>query len=53
MATFIWVNIEPGNGLFPDVIKPLTEPMLTQHQLGFCGILLGANITESAEDVSS
>ena len=25
------VNIDSGNGLFPDGIKPLPEPMLTSH----------------------
>ena len=27
----IWVNIGSGNGLLPDVTKPLPEPMLTYH----------------------
>ena len=26
---YIWANIGLGNVLFPDVTKPLTEPMLT------------------------
>ena len=32
MATEIWVNIGSGNGLLPDGIKPLPEPMLTDYQ---------------------
>ena len=28
----IWVTIGSGNGLLPDGIKPLPEPMLTYHQ---------------------
>ena len=32
MATEIWVNIYSGNGLLPDGIKPLPEPMLTDHE---------------------
>ena len=32
MATWIWVNIGPGNGLLPDGTEPLPEPMLTYHQ---------------------
>ena len=34
MATEIWVNIGPGNGLLPDGTKPLPEPMLTCHKYG-------------------
>ena len=30
--TYIWVNIDSGNGLLPDGTKPLPEPMLTIHQ---------------------
>ena len=29
---YVWVNIGSGNGLLPDGIKPLPEPMLTYHQ---------------------
>ena len=32
MATAIWVNTGPGNGLLPDGTKPLPESMLTYHQ---------------------
>ena len=32
MATEIWVNIGSGNGLLPEGIKPLPDPMLTYHQ---------------------
>ena len=32
MATEIWVNIGSGNGLLPDGTKPLSAPMLTDHQ---------------------
>ena len=32
MATWIWVKIGSGNGLLPDGIKSLPEPMLTNHQ---------------------
>ena len=28
MVTYIWVNIGSGNGLLPDGIKPLPEPIL-------------------------
>ena len=34
MATHIWVNIDSGNGLFPDSTKPLPVPMLIYHQFG-------------------
>ena len=34
MATGIWVNIGPDNGLLPDGIKPLPEPKLTIYQQG-------------------
>ena len=34
MATYIWVNIDSGNGLLPDGTKPLPEPMLTYHKYG-------------------
>ena len=30
----ILINIDPGNGLVPDVTKPLPEPMLTYYQCG-------------------
>ena len=33
MATDIVVSIISGNGLLPDVSKPLPEPVLTYHQL--------------------
>ena len=32
MATYIWVNIDSGNGLLPDSTKPLPEPMLIHYQ---------------------
>ena len=32
MVSEIWVNIGSGNGLLPDGTKPLSEPMLTDHQ---------------------
>ena len=31
IATEIWFNIGPGNGLLPDSTRPLSEPMLTDH----------------------
>ena len=31
MATYIWVNIDTGNGLLPDDAKPLHKQMLTSH----------------------
>ena len=31
-ATEIWLNTGLGNGLLPDSIKPLPEPMLSDHQ---------------------
>ena len=34
MATKIFVNTGPGNGLLPDGTKPLAEPMSTDNQLG-------------------
>ena len=37
MLTQIWVNIGSGNGLLPDGIKPLPEPMLTNHQYSAMG----------------
>ena len=33
MATLIWYNFGPANGLLPDGTKPLREPSLTLHQL--------------------
>ena len=30
--TQIWVNFGSGNGLLPDVTKPLPEPKFTHHQ---------------------
>ena len=41
MATEIWVNIGPGNGLLPDGTKPLPEPVLTDHQWGFMTFIWG------------
>ena len=32
LATWIWVNIDSGNGLLSDGTKLLPEPMLTYHQ---------------------
>ena len=32
MATEIWLNIGPSNGLLLNGTKPLPEPMLTDHQ---------------------
>ena len=34
MVTYTWINIDSGNGLSTDGTKPLTEPMLTEYQLG-------------------
>ena len=34
MASEIMVNTGSGNGLSPDVTKPLPEPMLTYHKQG-------------------
>ena len=34
MTTQIWVNTGSGNGVLPYGTKPLSEPMLTNHQLG-------------------
>ena len=34
MATEIWIHIGSDNGLLPDGIKPLPEPMLTYHHKG-------------------
>ena len=34
MVTGIYVNIGSGNGLLPDGIKPLPEPLLTNDQRG-------------------
>ena len=34
MATWIEVNTGSGNGLLPDGIKPLHEPMLTNDEWG-------------------
>ena len=34
MMTGIWLNIGTGNGLLPDNTKPLTNPMLINHQWG-------------------
>ena len=34
MATVFLDNIGSGKGLLPDGTKPLTEPMLTYHQMG-------------------
>ena len=31
MATEIYVNIGPGNGLLPEGTKPLPEPMLNSY----------------------
>ena len=32
MVTYILVNINSNNGVFPDGTKPLPEPMLTNHR---------------------
>ena len=40
------VNIDSGNGLLPDGTKPLPEPMLTNHKLGYCGIHLRVVLRE-------
>ena len=34
MGTYLWINIDSGNGLLPDGTKPLPEPMSTYHQWG-------------------
>ena len=41
MVTEIWVNIGSGNGLLPDGTKPLSEPMLTDHQQSPVTFILG------------
>ena len=41
MVRKIWCNNVSGNGLLPDVTKPLTEPMLTYHQGCFILFTLG------------
>ena len=41
MATVIWVNIGSGNGLLPDGMEQLPEPMLTDHQLSPVTFILG------------
>ena len=41
MATEMWVNIGSSNGLLPDGIKPLPEPMLTDHQWSQVTFILG------------
>ena len=35
------INISSGNGLLPDGIKPLPEPMLTYHQWGLAAFTWG------------
>ena len=42
MVTKKWVNIGPGNGLLPSGKKPLHVPMLTYHQVSWCGSYLRA-----------
>ena len=37
-----WVNIGSGNGLLPDVTKPLPEPVLTYQQWGIVAFHLRA-----------
>ena len=37
MATYIWANVGSGNGLLPDAIKPLSEPMISSFKHG-CSI---------------
>ena len=34
MVTKNLVNIGPGNGLLPDLIKPLPDPVYTNYQCG-------------------
>ena len=34
IVQYFWVNSGSGNGLIPDGIKPLPEPLLTYHQRG-------------------
>ena len=34
MMPYIQIKIWSGNGLLPGCTKPLTEPVLTYHQLG-------------------
>ena len=41
MATHSCVNIGSGNGLLPDGIKPLLEPMSPNHQWGFVAFTWG------------
>ena len=39
MATKIWLTIGSGDGLLPEVAKPLLKPMLMHHTLGSGGRL--------------
>ena len=41
MGTDMWVNIGSGNGLLSYGIKPLPEPMLTNHQRGLVAFTCG------------
>ena len=45
MVTQNWVNIGSGNGLLPDVTKPLPGPIISE----VCGIHLGALAQEMLE----
>ena len=40
MVTQISVNVGLGNGLLPDITKPLPEPVLIYHQKGESSIHL-------------
>ena len=35
MAIWIWVNVDPGNGVLPGGTKPLPEPKMLVKQLTF------------------
>ena len=41
MAMQIWVNVGSDDGLLSDGIKPLLEPMLTNHQESLVAYPLG------------
>ena len=51
MATWIWVNIGSGNGLLADGTKPISEPMLTNHQWLVSWYSPDGKFTANAQDV--
>ena len=52
MATYIWVNIGPGNGLSPDTSKPISGSILNYHQWTSV-VLTQANFAGSAQNINS